>query len=530
MFIYDPNVNLCVDNTTASKEWVIQPKPKPGRKPKKDVATVKDGAEVDLKGRRIQNRAAQRAFRERKQSQLSELQARIQSYEQGEIERNVALQNIAKRLKEENEKLRQENLDLQAKLAQIHVQSEQPHNQNLVQAVDKKRWRDDSPPSALTLQPPSNKKSRTNLDLDHPQLPALSATHLPSPSSMVSTPDSNDTADGHFSPHPYNAQSDLDRATFDNFNHLSSNAKAGDDVSPSFPPLGCGFCDGSSICLCHEIAVQDVVDRSIDSPDFKGNNFSNEQLLGAQDENTLQTSVETSPPSILDNLPAYQPPVPLRRRSGGTLVNSVFPVATIRESSSMMDATCSGDPSNCLACGDDAFGKAFCSAIGNTSSTRDACNSCPSQSGSGSTSGCCGSGASCGSCPPTSSSANASALPRHSDAPSEFIPTNDAWQKLKAHPNIEFADLSLLAEVVASRSRCQGPQLVITSAAPIQQDSNSTSGQFTGGQSFGNPRRASPPPRLVPQEVLLECGRRTMRHVHADGVREALRLLDAKFS
>jgi hypothetical protein len=38
------------------------------------------------------------------------------------------------------------------------------------------------------------------------------------------------------------------------------------------------------------------------------------------------------------------------------------------------------------------------------------------------------------------------------------------------------------------------------------------------------------PPRLVPQEVLIECGRRRIREVNADGVREALRLLDSKFA
>ncbi len=63
--------------------------------------------------------AAQRAFRERKQSQLAELQARVQSYEQGEIERNVALQNIAKKLKDENEQLRRENEALKDELQRL---------------------------------------------------------------------------------------------------------------------------------------------------------------------------------------------------------------------------------------------------------------------------------------------------------------------------------------------------------------------------------------------------------------------------
>ena len=84
------------------------------------------------------HRAAQRAFRERKQSQLAELQARIQQYEQGEIERNVALQSVAKRLKEENDTLREENMTLKAKVAQL----EQERDQKAKEA-DNKRGRDE---------------------------------------------------------------------------------------------------------------------------------------------------------------------------------------------------------------------------------------------------------------------------------------------------------------------------------------------------------------------------------------------------
>ncbi|KAJ2969802.1 hypothetical protein NUW54_g12878 [Trametes sanguinea] len=121
---------------TASKEWVIPAKPKPGRKPKKDVAPPPQDAAENDKGRRVQNRAAQRAFRERKQSQLAELQARLQQYEQGEIERNVALQNIAKRLKEENEKLRQENAALKAKVTQYEERAAQKRARDEASSYD----------------------------------------------------------------------------------------------------------------------------------------------------------------------------------------------------------------------------------------------------------------------------------------------------------------------------------------------------------------------------------------------------------
>ncbi|KAF8167996.1 hypothetical protein B0H34DRAFT_792656 [Crassisporium funariophilum] len=506
---------------TASKEWVIQPKPRPGRKPKKDSAPLKLKQQLDPKGRRVQNRAAQRAFRERKQSQLAELQARIQSYEQGEIERNVALQNIAKRLKEENEKLRQENLTLHARVAQI----ENEQKQVIPLDTDKKRWRDDSPSISMALQAPARKKSRSNSSSDHSQLPAFSVTHLPSPSSMVSTPDSNhDAEDPHFSSLPYEPQPELDTTHFGNLGDLESSMKAANATMHSFPEFGCGFCDEGTLCVCREIASQHVASNSI--TDFKSAGFEQSHLLPSHENTPGITSLEacdtTATVSILDNLPAYHPPVPLRRRPGKALINSVFPVnvAPSYEPSRITDATCSGDPSNCLACADDSFGKAFCAAI-EDSASRSACDSHYDSQNSRPEGSCYKNGSACNNCPGSSSSIESSSSPSSS---TELMPTNDAWQKLKAHPNVEFADLSLLAEVVASRSKCSGPRLVIShSPEPHHPTSRRSIGENRSGGS-------SPPPRLVPQEVLLECGRRNMRHVHADGVFEALRILDAKFS
>lgn len=57
-----------------SKEWVIPPRPKPGRKPATDTPPTK---------RKAQNRAAQRAFRERRAARVGELE--IQLDEQREI-------------------------------------------------------------------------------------------------------------------------------------------------------------------------------------------------------------------------------------------------------------------------------------------------------------------------------------------------------------------------------------------------------------------------------------------------------------
>jgi hypothetical protein len=489
---------------------------------------------VEPKARRIQNRlncllpcfrgqigsdfcsrAAQRAFRERKQSQLAELQARVQSYEQGEVDKTVGLQKIAKHLKEENDKLRQENRDLQTKLAQM----ENVNKDRSFVEKDKKRWRDDDiSSSAPHSQSPVKKKSRA-ASSTYPCLPAFSQTYLPSPSSLVSTPDSNKT-NSHFSV-PCDSHIDLDSTLF---SHQSDFKGPDANIHPLLP-FSCGFCDEGAVCVCRDIVTSQVVDIDGDittSPEVKLDAVTSSQIdlpvrHDTRDANIKVSVIPTNGNlSILDNLPGYQPPVPLKRRSGRTPVNSVFriqPAPTSQDSESgISGATCSGDPSNCMICVDDSFGKAFCTAI--TTSSCHAFDEFPGQFREN----CCKNGSRCDAYPSRSSFTLDAAVASSS---SEFIPTNDAWQKLKAHPKVDFADLSLLAEVVANRTKCAGPQLVISSTPSTQMRGERTSGADRhGGDS---------PIRLVDENILLECGRRRIRQVHMDGVQEALRMLDAKF-
>ncbi|KKY15918.1 putative bzip transcription factor [Phaeomoniella chlamydospora] len=58
--------------SVTSKEWVIPPRPKPGRKPATDTPPTK---------RKAQNRAAQRAFRERRAARVGELEEQIKLVE-----------------------------------------------------------------------------------------------------------------------------------------------------------------------------------------------------------------------------------------------------------------------------------------------------------------------------------------------------------------------------------------------------------------------------------------------------------------
>ena len=440
----------------------------------------------------------------------------MKSYEQGEMDKSVGLQKIAKHLKEENDRLRQENRALQAKLAQMeHL------NKNFTPVeMDKKRWRDDSPSSAAYSQLPARKKTRANSNT-YPCLPTtLSQTYLPSPSSLASSPDSNETANSRFSALPRDSRIELDSTLFSH----PDNLKESDANIHPLPPFSCGFCDEGTPCVCRDIVTSQVVDGdTTTSLDVKLDavNSSQTALLMCHDTRAADIKVSTTPTngnlSILDDLPEYQPAVPIKRRSGGTLVNSVFhvqPAPTSDGGRSGISPTCSGDPSNCMICVDDSFGKAFCTAI--TTSSCIGCDGFSGQFGAGVES-CCKNGSRCEQpCPSTSSFT----LDCASTISPEFIPTNDAWQRLKAHPNVDFADLSLLAEVVASRTKCSGPQLVISSTPPTT---------MGGERNSEEEKRGDSPIRLVDERILLECGRRKIRQVHTDGVREALRMLDAKF-
>lgn len=69
--------------------------------------------------RTLQNRKAQREFRERKASYVKSLEQRIRAYESNEVQGSVELQRVARRLKEENEQLREQVRQLSERLSAL---------------------------------------------------------------------------------------------------------------------------------------------------------------------------------------------------------------------------------------------------------------------------------------------------------------------------------------------------------------------------------------------------------------------------
>jgi AP-1-like transcription factor len=282
----------------------------------------------------------------------------------------------------------------------------------------------------------------------------------------------------------------------------------------------CGFCMDGASCVCREMALRPLeASFKIEAAEPTG-----PSVLAASPSAPL---AQIAAPSILDNLPPYQPPVPLRRSPAVRPLRSLFPVVPLSGNPSRTTpADCSGDPSNCLACADDVFGQAFCAAVGESLTGGSPFIDCPRS---------------------TQCVDNAPSQGSTSDSP-ETIPTSDAWRQLKSHPNVSFADLTLLAEVVARRSKCTGPTVVISPppgsftperpSSPIAVKDPPAVGVDASSLLPTDPHAhhhrkekvgsVGSPPKLAPEEH--RCSRpRSVREVHAAGVREALALLDSRF-
>ena len=490
-------------------------------------------------------------------------------YEQGEIERNVALQTVAKRLKEENEKLRQENVLLKDRISQYDQEREEKEMEN-------KRARDNSSPSGGYLDYPVRKRAKLSVDtivLTAQPSRAIPLTLIPSPPSMASSPDSTGSSDDSFSPMALTSSGEEptifpSQLTLNGmFNFRTHGKQPAYDSVGSMDNFDCGFCNENTPCVCRELGIHHSTQRPdmASEVSFKAE-AAEDEAPGLHDEAVpLRSPIPPERVSILDNLPAYQPPVPLRRRPVNPGLKTLFPVSpstaasTTAKPTTSAPATCSGDPSNCLACADDVFGKAFCTAIGESVASDIPCADCPDRPQSNAVKNptrlCCGNPGMCGSGSCTSSRPSPLTLP-DSDMSTDTIPTNDAWRQLKSHPNVAFADLSLLADVVARRSKCTGPRVVIsppprciTPERTVTPTPHQAISQISADESSDNHpilltdphahyrekhhRQTHPlpsPPRLVPHEELVKCNRpRLVREVHAEAVRDALRLLDAKF-
>ncbi|KAI4219499.1 MAG: hypothetical protein L6R36_008285 [Xanthoria steineri] len=102
-------------STLLHKEWIIPPRPKPGRKPAADTPPTK---------RKAQNRQAQRAFRERRAARVNELEDLMRKMEEEDASEQSELRARIQLLESELDSYRQTLLLWQQRMEQLKADGE----------------------------------------------------------------------------------------------------------------------------------------------------------------------------------------------------------------------------------------------------------------------------------------------------------------------------------------------------------------------------------------------------------------------
>lgn len=216
-----------------SKEWVIPPRPKPGRKPATDTPPTK---------RKAQNRAAQRAFRERRAARVGELEEQLEAEKEEHDRAQQALQDKVHRLEMDAQALQSrcevlENM-LDKERAERAKESE-VLRRRLHEATQAQHPRQQSLPSLVSVP-------------QHTYAPQPLRHHRPSaPSRMHEGRASTSTVQSARSgPTPAHRP-----ATTHSFS-ISQIISPPDDIEQA--PLSCGNCEPTGPCACAEDAIASV--------------------------------------------------------------------------------------------------------------------------------------------------------------------------------------------------------------------------------------------------------------------------------
>ncbi|RYP78177.1 hypothetical protein DL771_000654 [Monosporascus sp. 5C6A] len=207
-----------------SKEWVVPPRPKPGRKPATDTPPTK---------RKAQNRAAQRAFRERRAARVGELEEQLEEQQEEHERAQQELRSQVQSLDAEVQNLRTRCVSLESMLEK--ERSERSRIENELESF-KRRWRDET----------SSVLSRNN------SLPAL-RSRAPSSHSIISQRQApRSSIASNTSEHRNSTAFSISQIISPP--DTSSSSVSAPQQAP-VDPSGCGSCSSTGPCAC----VDDVI-------------------------------------------------------------------------------------------------------------------------------------------------------------------------------------------------------------------------------------------------------------------------------
>lgn len=223
-----------------SKEWVLPPRPKPGRKPSVDTPASK---------RKAQNRAAQRAFRERRATRVQELEQKLMEVEKERDIKEMALVNTINKLKVENQFLVKNLEQLKGEMNQM----KQSFSRSQQQLISK------SSPAASTASAQQIKPTfsfASNLAPSSHPSPSHHNSISPTGSSysvqQISPAPSTDLP-----PNSYNLSNDSYRQFHSTLTPISNNNTPDKPLSAAdVANFDCGVCPKEE-CLCESVGLKE---------------------------------------------------------------------------------------------------------------------------------------------------------------------------------------------------------------------------------------------------------------------------------
>lgn len=423
-----------------SKEWVIPPRPKPGRKPATDTPPTK---------RKAQNRAAQRAFRERRAARVNELEDQIKQIEDEHDMHVATFKEQITNLSQEVEQCRNEMSWWRDRCHGLEkeVSVEKSAKEALVKEFRSSfAGRNASSSSDAVPLPPressrktSNKRrvneassnrsgSHQHHEGAHEEVSmgcgSCSTSHCQCVEdafamSGVETQKSK-RSEPEIKPEPEEMEIDFTSQ------FAAAPQPQEDHSSPSIssPVDPCGFCQDGTPCICAEMAAQEDERRRRDT-------FENNRLAPIQN-----LSQFTPPPSDGD-------------------VRSEVTLPSISEATN----SCANGPGTCAQCLSDPRSTLFCKTLAAARSSSGSGNGSSSRGGAAGGGGCCGGKGADGGCcqsrnPPTTITTTSNSSNNHSkpapsgiskptlnsrQSPSLTLSCADAFTTLSRHPKFSRA-------------------------------------------------------------------------------------------
>ncbi|KKZ68879.1 hypothetical protein EMCG_00050 [[Emmonsia] crescens] len=336
-----------------TKEWVIPPRPKPGRKPATDTPPTK---------RKAQNRAAQRAFRERRAARVGELEEQIKQMEEENDRQEAALKEHIENI---SGQLEQCNIEIswwkkRCQTLEDGLAAEKQAKEELAQRVQLAAQASDIVGMVAACENCSSTRCKCVEDafgLSNP--PA--AQHEETTPKRAHSPHQMDASKRHRPDSRIKAETEELETDFTSLfsTNRDRNIRVTEtSVSPSRAFDPCGFCQDGTPCMCAEMAAEE-----------ENNSTAN-----------TNKSPETSNRLTIRNLSQFTPPP----SEGDVLSEPLYSANTSKPNN-----PCINGPGTCAQCQADPKSTLFCKSLAASRA---------SSSTAATDSGCCGAGGPGGGC------------------------------------------------------------------------------------------------------------------------------------